>query len=186
MGEPDQSLTRFIDYNTNSTSTTFSSTTLDQLEKIRQNLVSKNLITQYVLISDSKDVEFKIVNNGKIKISLPVGENFLSVLNTALGTKQLSGNVLFEYIDARFGNKVFLKLGNTANVMSAIGIISVVGSSSTSTISSTLSNTTSSGASLVVKMKPKTKISTSTKTRSSTSTSIVVNKAKTVVKKKTQ
>jgi hypothetical protein len=109
IGEPDQSLSRYVDFNVNTTSTILSLTTIEQVKKVKDNLSSKNLITEFIKVVDSKSVEFKIINNGKIKISIPVSDDFLSVLDTALGTKLLAGAAKFEYIDARFGNKVFFK-----------------------------------------------------------------------------
>lgn len=122
IGEPDQSLSRYVDFNVNTTSTVLSLITMDQVQKVRSNLSNKNLITEFIKLVDSKSIEFKIVDNGKIKISLPVADDFISILNTALSTKLLAGDAKFEYIDARFGNKVFFKSqdGVTGNVSSGI------------------------------------------------------------------
>lgn len=132
-GEPDQSLTRYVDYNVNSTSSVLTVDVIKQLKKISENLVSKNLVVQYVKIIDSRNVEFQIKDNGKIMVSLPVVDDFLSILDTALNTKMLSSGVRFDYVDARFGNKVFFKLGSGVNGES--------GTSSTSTISTLASPT---------------------------------------------
>jgi cell division septal protein FtsQ len=109
VGEPDQSLPRYVDLNVNTTSTMLSLNAMDQVKKVSDYLSGKNLVTEFIKIADLKGVEFKIINNGKIKISIPFNDDFMSVLDTALNTKLLAGNAKFEYIDARFGNKVFFK-----------------------------------------------------------------------------
>lgn len=169
VGEPDKSLNRFIDVNVNTASSTLSSEAMKQIKQVKDDLFNRNLVTQYVKVIDAKNLEFKIQDNGKIMISLPVGEDFLSVLGTALTTKMLSSGVKFEYVDARFGNKVFFKLENGENRTKTANIASTT--ASTSTASSTLSsiktqNSTSSRKTTLVSTSTKANVSTSSKTKS--------------------
>ena len=100
VGEPDQSLPRYVDFNVDATSSILSADIMTQVKRVVDNLTSKNLITQYVKIIDSKNIEFKIKNNGKIIATIPISDDFISILNTALNTKMLSGSALFDYVDA--------------------------------------------------------------------------------------
>ena len=108
-GEPDQSLDKYVDFNVNTASSTLSSSIIKQLQKIKTDLNVRNLITHFIKIVDSKSAEFQIVDNGKIKIPIPFADDFISIFDTALSTSLVSSSIKFEYIDARFGNKVFFK-----------------------------------------------------------------------------
>jgi len=134
VGEPDQSLTRYVDGGANTATSTLTANMIGEIEKVKTNLSDRNLETGFIKIVDSKTAEFQILNNGKIIISLPVGEDFLSVLDTALNTKMLAGGVIFEYVDARFGNKVFFKLHDGKVQTGEVGV-SASGASSTATSS---------------------------------------------------
>ena len=141
VGEPDQSLIRFIDSNLGSASSSISSSTINQVGRILSDLNSRNLIIQYVKVPDVKSIEFQVLNNGKIILATPVNDDLIGILDTALKTKPLSDNVAFEYIDVRFGNKVFFKLGNSKASSSL-----VTGSSTASTTFSVLSNSVSTSS----------------------------------------
>ena len=166
LGEPDQSLGRYVDLNVNTASSTLSADIMNQVQKVKADLAGKNLTTSFVKIVDSKTAEFQIVDNGKIIISLPVTDDFISILDTALNTKALSsGAVAFEYIDARFGNKVFFKLGSgavgaTSTNASSTSATSSVSIGTTSTLvvvkkksSNTLNSTTTTSKKPIVKKK---------------------------------
>ncbi len=159
-GEPDQSLDKYVDFNVNTASSTLSATTMEQLQKVKINLTSKNLITQFIKIVDLKSAEFQIVDNGKIKISIPVSDDFTSILDTALGTDLLLNSVKFEYIDARFGNKVFFK-AKGANDEKGITKNSTSTSSSTSA-SLVVKSLTTKGATTTMSIKNHASTSAST------------------------
>ena len=148
-GEPDQSLDKYVDFNVNTASSTLSSTIMEQLQKVKVDLAGKNLITQFIKVVDSKSVEFQIVDNGKIKVAIPVSDDFISILDTALGTNLLSNSAKFEYIDARFGNKVFFKAVDLkgAKDLAKNSTSTRASSSSSSSSSSALSLFSSSSAS---------------------------------------
>jgi hypothetical protein len=175
VGEPDQSLTRYVDIGVNTASSTLSADMIVEINKVKANLSDKNLVTGFIKVIDSKTVEFHILNNGKIIISLPVGEDFLSILGAALGTKMLAGNVIFDYVDARFGNKVFFKLhdGNTVNSLNTASTTASA-SSTTKAKSLTVTKATSTKSTSTIRS-IKTKASTST-TASKATTSRVQNK----------
>ena len=169
-GEPDQSLLRVVDFYVNTGSSTLNSKTINQIQSVKSDLSSKNLETQYVKIVDAKSVEFQIVGNGKIMVSTPVNDDLISILNTALNTKPLADNAKFEYVDVRFGNKVFFKLqnGKASSPLSLISSTSSLSSNSASTTGGTMTISTSNATS-----SPKTLIKTT-----STSTKVKVIKKK--------
>ncbi len=164
IGEPDQSLDRYVDANLNTGSSTLSGEVMEEVQKVKANLAEKNLITGFVKIVDIRTAEFHILNNGKIIISLPVEDDFVSILDTALNTKALADGVLFDYVDARFGNKVFFKLQDGSS-----GRSGEIGVSASSTASST---TRVSVASSTLHASPKTNLASS----SSSSPSLVSHK----------
>lgn len=130
LGEPDQSLLRYVDENVSTASSTLSPIIMDDVQKVLKALALKNLVTDFIDIKDSKNAEFQLLKNGRVMISLPLGDDFISILDTALNTKLLAGGAKFEYIDARFGNKIFLKLGDGTGVSSAVGGTSTKATSS--------------------------------------------------------
>lgn len=167
FGEPDQSLIRFVDANVNTASSTLASSTISETSKVYTDLNSKGFTVQYIGIIGSKDAEFKIVDNGKIIVSLPADDNLISILDTAINTKPLSSTTPFQYIDVRFGNKVFFKLGS---------VLDSTARQASSTLSATSTNATSS---MLIKTSSSTLVATSS---SSTVKSLVPPKPK--VKKK--
>lgn len=134
VGVPDQSFVKFVESNMGTTSSTLSSKIMEDVSKFKSNLEKRGFVIEYIKVVDQKNFEFKIVNNGKIIVSSPFDDNLISILNTALNTKQLSDGAMFEYVDARFGNKVFFRLKN--------GIISESKNSTTTVATSTVATST--------------------------------------------
>lgn len=192
VGEPDKSLVRFVYQNASvgqsssggastssvpSTSSvapaspTLSSDVIIEVQKLKTDLEKRNLIIHYIKIVDAKNFEFQIIGNGKIFVSLPFDDNLLSILNTALSTKQLSGGVIFEYIDVRFGNKVFYKLGNGTGSVEAsrLEASSMMGTSSVmGTSTETKSTAQTASSSLILRSGTKNTASTTAKIGTST------------------
>jgi hypothetical protein len=179
-GEPDQSLNRYVDANVNTGSSTLSGEVMEEIQKVKVNLAERNLIAGFVKIVDVRTAEFQILNNGKIIISLPVGDDFVSILNTALNTKALANGVLFDYVDARFGNKVFFKLHDGSSKSGELSLS--IGTSSSS--SSGTSSRDNSSASSSKKVLPEKNSTSSVTSAPKTLNANLVSKSKTTTGKK--
>lgn len=184
VGEPDQSLTRYVDVGVNAASSTLTVGMIGEIEKVKVNLNDKNLVTGFIKVVDSKTIEFHILNNGKIIISLPVGEDFLSILNTALGTKMLAGSVVFDYVDARFGNKVFFKLHDGKEQLDLIGVSGTSSLSSTSKKTLTIQKTNTAVSSSTLNVGTTTKPKSLTVNKSTSSAVRTIKATTSVVQKK--
>ncbi len=121
-------------------------------------LSSSSLPVEDIYIENDGKYVFKIVKNGTIIFSdkKPVQES-LEDLMSALQSPVFATSDAFQYIDTRFGNKVFYRLGGQS-VDKEITGGEITASTSSSTPSGSVANASSSARSPVSVSKPKDRL----------------------------
>lgn len=110
-GEPDKSLIRFVDESVKFGSSTLSNSTIEKMYVVLSKLSVAGFGVDYIKSIDKSSLEIYIIDNGKLILPVPIDDKVMSILDTTLKTRPLSTKEKFEYVDMRFGNKIFFKSG---------------------------------------------------------------------------
>lgn len=140
-GEPDKSLIRFVSESVQFGSSTISNSTIEKMYVVLDKLNAVGLSIDYITLVDRNSLEINTVENGRLILPIPIDEKVMSILNTTIKAKPVATKEKFEYIDMRFGSKIFFKLG-TENPAQKTNATSTIVSTSTKIATSTKHATT--------------------------------------------